>query len=156
MATQTHPKDKDDKDEGKGKDNTVPGYAGEGKTTQKTPKDKPEGAVIGEGGSLTRPSEVSYSPASYKKPSGEDTMVGLALLEGTTGRGNDRKIIVDLTQAVTEEGAFIVFKAHFPDAARDGFKAKIVTKEEAEKLQAKWREEGAVPGQPPTPEDKEK
>lgn len=133
---------------------TVPGYAGPSGTTVagQPPKrlEKPEDAVVGEDGTLTKPTEISYATAAYKKPSDAERMIGLALLEGDTFNGFHRKIIVELTAAVTQEGAFNVFRNHNPDAIFDGFKAKLVDEEEAKELVEEWRKEGAIPGQGPS------
>lgn len=136
---------------------TVAGYAGKPSTDpQKLPKDAPEGTVMGEGGIITKPTEVTVAPVSYKKANDEDKIFGRSLLEGDTFNGFHRKIIVDLTQAVTQEGAYNVFKGHYPDAIRDGFKAKNVTEDEAEKLQEDWKKEGAIPNHIPEPETPKK
>ena len=120
---------------------TVPGYAGPTEKAVAPPKDLPEGAVVGQGGSVTLPTIVTVAAPSFKEPSGADLMVGRALLEGDTFNGYHRKIIVELTQGVTEEGAFNVFRGHYPDAIFDGFKAKNVTEEEAKKLVEEWGKE---------------
>jgi hypothetical protein len=140
---------------------TVAGYAGPSDTTTAgippgVNVDKPEGAVIGEGGTLTLPTVITIGGASYKKPSESDRIIGRALLEGDTFNGYHRKIIVELTSAVTQEGAFNVFRNHFGDAIFDGFKAKGIKKEDAEKLVEEWRKEGAIPGQAPVSEDEGK
>ena len=133
---------------------TVPGYAGPSSTTVagQPPKrlEKPENAVVGEGGTLTLPTEITIGSATYKKPSDAERIIGLALLEGDTFNGFHRKIIVTLTQAVTQEGAFNVFRNHNPDAIWDGFKATLVSEEDAKKMIEEWKKEGAVPGQGPS------
>jgi hypothetical protein len=141
---------------------TAPGYAGpQDKTVAGIPPDayvdKPKGAVVGQDGTLTKPTEVTLSSAAYRKPTDADRIIGRALLEGDTFNGYHRKIIVELTAAVTQEGAFFVFKSHFPDGIWEGFKAKGVTEEEAKELAEEWLEEGMIPGQPPksTDEDEE-
>jgi hypothetical protein len=133
---------------------TVPGYAGPSATTVAgTPPEsaeKPKGVVIGEGGTITKPTEITIS-AGYKKPTDAKRFIGLALLEGNTFHGYEKKLIVELTEAVTLEGAFNVFKSHVgPEAILDGFKVKVVTKEEAKELTDEWLKEGAVPGQAPS------
>jgi hypothetical protein len=133
---------------------TVPGYAGSSSTTiaGTPPKrlEKPENAVVGEGGTLTLPTEISYATAAYKKPSDAERIIGRALLEGDTFKGFHRKIIVDLTEAVTQEGAFNVFRNHNPDAIFEGFKASLISEEDAKAMVEEWRKEGAVPGQGPS------
>jgi len=134
---------------------TVPGYAGShAATVAGTPPEtaeKEEDVVIGEGGTITRPTQVTIGGIMFKKPNKDKRYIGLALLEGRVFHGNDKKLIVDLTEAVTKEGAFNVFKSHVgPEAIEEGFKVKVVTKEEAEKLAKQWQKEGAVPGQGPT------
>lgn len=141
---------------------TVPGYAGPdavGETHKEPPKFpddfEDEGIVIGQGGTVTHPTKVTLATPSYKKASDDERIAGRALLEGRTFKGYDRKIIVDLTEAVTQEGAFNVFRNHYPDGIFDGFKAKPVTEEEAKKLIEQWKKEGAIPGQGPSGSQKD-
>jgi len=138
---------------------TVPGYAGPSETGAPKPPtiaEKLEGVVTGEGGSVTHPTKISYSAGAYRKPSDTERIAGRALLEGDTFKGFHRKVIVDLTEGVTQEGAFNVFKGHYPDAIQQGFKAKPITEEDATKLIEEWRKEGAIPGQPAEESDKSK
>jgi hypothetical protein len=79
--------------------------------------------VVGESGDLTLPTVVTIGSAIYKKPSDAERIIGLALLEGDTFNGFHKKLIVKLESAVTQEGAFNVFRNHNPDAIFDGFKA---------------------------------
>jgi hypothetical protein len=122
---------------------TVAGYSGsehEGKKATERPKSVSEEAVVSPLG-YTEPSEQSDGPVSYKKRLDVDRIHGLCLLEGDTFSGFHRKIIVELGSLTTQEGAYNVFRGHFPDAIHDGFKAKSVTQEEADKLNEDWKKE---------------
>ena len=107
-----------------------------GKIDQKVEKE--EGVVIGSGGNVTRPTVYVVPGAYFKEPTSDTRYAGLCLVEGNTFNGFHYKTIVDMTQALTEEGAFYVFKGHWPDAVREGFSVKAVSKEEAEKMQSEW------------------
>lgn len=125
---------------------TVPGYAGlaldeitpKGKVTIKDEEE--EDVVIGQGGSVTRPTKVSSMPFS-KEGNEEERFAGKVMLEGDTHIGYHYKIIVDVPQALTEAGLFHVFKSHYPDAVAKGFTFKAVSTEEAEKLGKEWQKE---------------
>ena len=126
---------------------TVAGYAGpaartiqpEGKIVNK--EKLPEGTVFGEGGSVTRPPEVSMNPAFFKSGNKLERFAGKVLVEGDTHAGYHYKFFVEVLQPVTEDGIFNIFRGHQPDAIREGFKCKGVTEEEANKLAQEWAEE---------------
>jgi hypothetical protein len=129
---------KDKKDEPE----TVAGYSGsqhEGKAAAERPKSVSDAAVVSPLG-FTEPGEQEQA-VSYKKRIDTDRIYGLCLFEGDTGAGYHRKIILELGAPTTMEAAFNVFKGHFPDAIHDGFKAKAITQDEADKLNAEWAKE---------------
>ena len=123
----------------------APGPAGpvfplpEGKVTTKD--EDPEGTVIGEGGSITRPTVVTISPPSHKEGNKEERFAGKIKLSGKTARGYDQEIIVDVPQALTKDGLFHVFRSHYPDADQDGFSFEAISKEDAEKQTKEWGKE---------------
>jgi hypothetical protein len=125
---------------------TVAGYAGPAARTVQ-PEGKivnseklPEGTVFGEGGSVTRPPEVSTNPTFLKTGNKLERYAGKVLVEGDTHAGYHYKFFVEVLQPVTEDGIFNIFRGHQPDAIREGFKCKAVTEEEADKLAKEWAE----------------
>ena len=110
----------------------------------KPPKraEEPEGdVVVGEGGTITLPTKIT-SAVDVRSSSDAERMIGFAVLEGDDFHGVHHKFTVLLTEAVTQEGAFNVFRAHIgPAAIFEGFKAKVVTEEETKKLNAQWAKE---------------
>ena len=110
----------------------------------KPPKraEEPEGdVVVGEGGTLTLPTKITKD-VDLRSSSDAERIIGYAVLEGDDFHGVHHKFTVPLTEAVTQEGAFNVFRAHVgPAAIFEGFKAKVVTEEETRKLNAQWAKE---------------
>jgi hypothetical protein len=147
MPTQhrTENEHKDKEPEAKG----YPGWTGPGGRAAlgKPPKRAEDPAseagpvVIGEGGTITLPTKITQD-VDLRSSSDAERIIGYAVLEGDDFHGVHHKFTVLLTQAVTQEGAFNVFKAHVgPAAIFEGFKAKVVTEEETKKLNAQWAKE---------------
>jgi hypothetical protein len=133
------------KDEPRGGEG-YPGWAGPGGRAGlgKPPKraEDPEGpVVVGEGGTITLPTKITQD-VDLRSSSDDERIIGFAVLEGKDFHGVKHRFTVLLTEAVTQEGAFNVFRAHVgPSAIFEGFKAKVVTEEETRKLNAQWAKE---------------
>jgi hypothetical protein len=104
-------------------------------------KNAPEGTVIGQGGMLTKPTVVTVSKPHFKEPSKAKLLAGKVLLEGDTDDGFHRKIIHELPTGVTEEGAVRIFRLMYPNAIKESVKVKMVSDEEAEKLEKEWQKD---------------
>jgi hypothetical protein len=113
-------------------------------TYGKPPKraDEPgDDVVVGEGGTITLPTKISGG-VDLRSSSDADRLIGFAVLEGDDFHGVHHKFTVLLTEAVTQEGAFNVFRAHVgPSAIFEGFKAEVKTEEEVRKLNEQWVKE---------------
>jgi hypothetical protein len=131
MATAT--KDEEKKE-------TVKGYAGPVEENPPVPKDAPEGTVVSPAG-VTKPPEVYVSDPYRKEATKDERLYGKVLMKGKTFRGYEYEQIIELTMAQTKEGAFNTFKGHHGDAVPEGFSAKMVSDEEAEKLTKQWSKE---------------
>ena len=125
---------------------TVPGYAGIAEDTlEGTPPEAktemPEGTVIGQGGTISKPTEVVPSIAFHKSVTKEKRFAGKCLIEGDTFHGYHYKMIVELTEALTLAGAYNTFRGHHPDAVREGFKVRPLSEDEAKNLVKEWSDE---------------
>src|SRR4030095_10557023 len=124
-----------------------PGWTGPAEEVAGVPPealvDMPEGTVIGQG-TVSTPTVVEPSSAFSKELTKDKRFAGLMLMEGNTFHGFHYKQFAELTEVLTEDGVFNTFRGYHPDAIREGFKAKAVTKEEAEKLVKEWAEKKSV------------
>jgi hypothetical protein len=130
------------KDEKEEKKETQKGYSGtgeEGKTPVR-PKGLPEDAVVSPVG-ITKPPEVYVSDPYRKEATKDERFAGKVHMKGKTFNGYEYEQIIELTKAVTKEGAFHAFKGHHGDAIPDGFTCKTISDEEAEKLTKEWAKE---------------
>jgi hypothetical protein len=139
MPTATAPKNDTHKDSDQPVDPAHREIVPKGKVTIK--EEVPEGVVIGEGGTITRPTVVTVGNAFYKEGNDHERFAGKVLLEGDTHVGYHYKFIAEVPQALTKEGLFHVFKSHLPDAVAEGFKFQAIDNEEAEKLSKEWAAE---------------
>jgi len=125
------------------KKETTKGYSGtgveEGKNVPR-PKGLPEDVVVSPAG-VTKPPEVIVSDPYRKEETKDEKLYGKVLMKGKTFRGYEYEQIIELTMAQTKEGAFNTFRGHHPDAVPEGFSAKMVSDEEAEKLTKEWAKE---------------